>query len=173
MPHFSPMSDNHAGLFASAVPGNGSSNTLGENGATPEGNFDVLQRLEASDSMPPELKTSGDAQPVLLKRLDMLEEITPMPIAGTLLNAILREYEAPSRMNALTTWTKSSRVSDPMKSLSSKHCRTSYQSSTSIRPELNERKTQRSNTMQRPLMKFKPRFFSDSERRNCRRWVTT
>ena len=41
------MSDNHARLFASAVPGNGSSDTIGENGNGHEGETDITQ--ETSD----------------------------------------------------------------------------------------------------------------------------
>ncbi|EDR00219.1 uncharacterized protein LACBIDRAFT_334345 [Laccaria bicolor S238N-H82] len=44
VPQLSPMSDDHANLFASAVPGNGSSNTTGEIGNDQQWDTDITQQ---------------------------------------------------------------------------------------------------------------------------------
>jgi len=48
------MSDNHARLFASAVPGNGSSNTFGENGSD-DGEANIIGQVGHVGRYTPEL----------------------------------------------------------------------------------------------------------------------
>jgi len=53
------MSENHARLFASAVPGNGSSNTIGENGSDHNGETNNIQQTENVGHYTPESPDSG------------------------------------------------------------------------------------------------------------------
>ena len=53
------MSDNHARLFASAVPGNRSSDTIGENGNGHEGETDVTQETRDVGRYTPDQSDNG------------------------------------------------------------------------------------------------------------------
>jgi hypothetical protein len=135
----------HARLFASTTPGNGSASTLGSNGVNqfPKGQLTLAARLgeNQSTNLPllERLGMSEEREPLLLQRLDMvdtagekLQGTNPLdlrmnvPIQTTPMGM----RNLPPRPNASNTWTMSSRTSERTKLRSSKHYPKSSPSST-------------------------------------------
>ena len=150
------MSENHARLFTSAVPGNDPPILLERMGVTTMARPTIFDRLKMSDVTLPSLQTADNMEPLLLGRLGMMRETIATMKGNYLQKTMTEENSLISKRNVSNRWTTLSRYSDPMKSRNSKRSQALYQSSTLTHPELSKQRTQLSNTMQRHSTRFKP-----------------